>query len=160
MPPSIPAQYPLINGVRFDFSSVELNLSGKFFNGIKSINYEDSLEPGKVRGNRSQVIGRTRGEYNASGSLELYALEYEELTDILQLISAGRGIYEVSFPIVVSYAEIGQRVIVDSLFGCRITKAAVQAQEGSDAITKQLDLDIMRISHGGKDPLGVRQMLK
>ena len=73
-----PISYPLINGVRYDFSSVELNFNGLIQRaGIKALSYKHSLTPGELRGNRPQLVGRTRGKYEASASFEMFKLEYQ-----------------------------------------------------------------------------------
>src|SRR5262245_3632205 len=96
-------QYPLINGRRYDFSSITLNAAGTKLTGFTSIKYSHKLTPKKVMGTHPQPIGRTRGEYEAQGSLTLYRQEMDELRTQL-----GPGYMEVIFDITVSYADDGQ----------------------------------------------------
>jgi hypothetical protein len=152
--------YPLINGLRYDFSSVEITAGARLFNGVKSIKFSQTLEPGKVRGNRSQVIGRTRGPLDADGSLELYRLEFQDLIATLALLRPGVGYMEAPFDITVSYAEVGQPVVMDVLQGCRIKKHENNAQEGGDALTVSCELDIMMVLPGGVAPIGGKQLLR
>ena len=152
----MPAQYPDINGVRFDYSCVTVSLNAKSFRGIKSVNYNDSLEPGDVFGTGAQRIGRTRGQYKADGSIEFYE---EEWRDFLASIPKGVGTMEVVFPVSVAYARRqGDPTHEDKLIGCRIKKIDDARQEGTEALTVKVDLDIMRVERSGRDPL--TQMLK
>lgn len=158
----MPIAYPLINGNRYDFSSVELNVAGALFNGVKEITYSQTLEPGIVRGNRAQVIGRTRGPLDAEGNLTLYKLEFQSLIAALQVLGAptGAGFMEVPFDVVVNYAEVGQPVITDTLRGCRIKKYEDTGAEGGEAIATSVDLHIMLILSGGLPPIAGKQLLR
>ena len=155
-----PIPYPLVNGNRYDFSSVEIAVGARLFNGVKSIKYSQTLEPGKVRGNRSQVIGRTRGPLDSDGSIELYRLEFQDLITTLAALRPGLGFMEASFDILVTYAEPGQPVVQDLLQGCRIKKHENNGQEGGDAITTACDLDILMVLPGGVAPIGGKQLLR
>src|SRR5574343_810760 len=116
--------YPLVNGLPYDFSSVEIITPIGIVNAIKEITYSDTLAPGKVRGTRAQVIGRTRGKYDAEGSLSIYKAEWEDLIAKLAPISGLVGFMEVTFPIVVNFSEFFEPRRPNVLHGCRITKAA------------------------------------
>jgi hypothetical protein len=156
----MPISYPLINGHRYDFSSVEIVAAARIFNGVKSLKYTQSLEPGKVRGNRSQVIGRTRGPLDSEGSVELYRLEFQELIAALAQLRPGVGYMEAPFDIVATYSEVGSTVLTDVLQGCRIKKHENSGQEGGDALTVACDLDIMMVLPGGVAPIGAKQLLR
>jgi hypothetical protein len=152
----VPALYPLINGFRYDFSSVEIRVGGTIFNGVKSLKYSQTLEPGKARGNRSQVIGRTRGKLDSDGSIELYRLEFDDLVRALGLLQPGLGYMEVPFDIVAMYGEVNiAQPTVDSLMGCRIKKHDTPLQEGGDAVTVSCDLDVMYVLMNGQAPIGL-----
>ncbi len=146
-----PALYPDINGVRWDYSCVEVRIGVKPFRGVKSINYADGKEPGDVFGTGAQRIGRTRGQYKPEGSVELYEQEWR---DLLAALPAGVGYLEAVFPIIVTYqSSLTSGLNVDVLAGCQIKKVSSDRQEGSDAITVKLELDIMRIERDGKQAL-------
>ena len=65
------ATNPLINGVVYDHSSVEINIKGTRYLRVSGSPYSDSLEPGKLRGAAAKVLARTRGEYSAEGSFKI-----------------------------------------------------------------------------------------
>lgn len=140
--------YPLINGHRYSYASIEADVNGKKFYGHKEISYSQDLEPGEVRGAHSQVLGRTKGDLKAEGSLTTYLEEWKELLDAL-----GDGYMEKSFDITVSYAEDGRPTVTDKLRGCRIKKVEESHSQGTDGLTMKIDLHILWIEFGGKKPL-------
>lgn len=140
--------YPLINGIYPDHASIEVKLKGTVSLGVKEIQYDDSLEPGEVRGTHAQMLGRTRGEYKTSGSLTLFATEWEEFRRRL-----GSGFMEAVFDVVVNYRPPGSPMATDTLVGCRIKKVEKSSSAGSDPIAVKLELHIMRINWNGLDPL-------
>jgi hypothetical protein len=143
----IPISYPLINGHRYSWTSVEAGIgpSGTIVRGLVSADYGDELTPGKLRGTGPNVIGRTRGEYDGDAEFEMYRLEWENLK--AQLGSPTKGFGETAFPVTFQYAEDGQPVVTDTLEGCRITKVRTGGQEGSDPTKVKLTIDLTRILH-------------
>jgi len=135
--------YPLINGTRYDFSSVEITIEAVLFNGVKEISYSDGLEPGELRGNHAQLIGRTRGKYSAEGSITFFKEEFQQF--IAALAFKGLGSMEASWNASVVYSEIGGAPLMDQLFGCRIKKAEDSGSEGGDALAVKCDLHIMQV---------------
>lgn len=144
--------YPLINGHRYSYASIELALNGRRFYGHKEISYSQDLEPGEVRGAHAQVLGRTKGELKAEASLTTYLEEWKEILDAL-----GHGYMEKTFDITVSYAEEGRPTVTDKLRGCRIKRVEESHSQGTDGLTVKLDLHVLWIEYGGKRPL--RKML-
>ena len=139
------ADYPLINGNKYDWSSVELDIGDAgIFTGVKEITFTHSLEPGVVRGTRAELIGRTRGEYTAEGSMVVYAEEYSEIITAL-----GDGYMEASFSITITYSDTNVPVQVNRLIGCRITNVEGGGSQGTDPLEVSLDLSIFRVETGG-----------
>ena len=139
------ADYPLINGNKYDWSSVELDIGDAgIFTGVKEITFTHSLEPGVVRGTRAEMIGRTRGEYTAEGSMVVYAEEYSEIITAL-----GDGYMEASFSITITYSATNVPVQVNRLIGCRITNVEGGGSQGTDPLEVSLDLSIFRVETGG-----------
>ena len=136
--------YPLSAGNRYDASSVELRISGNRYIGITECDYEQTLEPGEVRGLHAQVLGFTRGIQKCSGRLVMLRDEFDDLTEQLATIvtSAGGGILEANFMLTVTYKEdaivIGQ-ITTDTLFNVRFTATKHRFQAGSsDALTVEM----------------------
>ena len=130
--------YPLINGHRYSWASIELGVAGDLTRGFKSINYSDGLEPGKVPGTDPSAIGRTRGKHTAEGSVEMYRTEAQNLIEKI-----GDGFYEVAWDITVCYREPGLPIITDSIRGVRLKKTNADNSDGSDASSLKFDPDII-----------------
>jgi hypothetical protein len=158
----MPILYPLINGLRFDYSTAEINIDGLVMNGIKEISYKHSLDPGELRGTRAQVIGRTRGKYGAEGSASFYKLEFQELIRRLALKNGGSGYMEASFDVTVNYqpSPTSPDIVTDVLLGCRIKSAENSHSEGEEALVVRCDLHIMRLVESGVEALDPRQLVK
>ncbi len=150
--------YPMINGNRFDFSSVQFTIAGVTFNGVADVNYKHALKPGELRGTRSKMIGRTRGKYEASGDITLFKSEFQQLVTLLG--SQGLGYMETSFDIIVTYNELGNVPVTDTLVGCRITDDSDSGKEGGDPTQVKLELNIMYMLRNGVSPLALTQMQK
>src|SRR5579872_4832140 len=136
-----PIAPPLITGNYYDFSSIQILVATARIKGFKSINYTSEQAPGDVYGTAAQKIGRTRGQHKASGSFELYRPEFNDLQIALQGVGgvlqpaspngSAPGLFEVGFPIVVSFAEnpplgVSSPILLptqtDTIIGARITK--------------------------------------
>lgn len=141
-------EYPLINGHRYSYASIEADINGKKFYGHKEISYNQELEPGEVRGAHSQLLGRTKGDLKAEASLTTYLEEWQELLEAL-----GDGYMETPFDIIVSYAEEGRPTVTDKLRGCRIKRVEESHSQGTDALTVKLDLHVLWIEFDGRKPL-------
>jgi hypothetical protein len=151
--------YPLINGHRFDWSSVRVTIDGVPYTGVKSINYRQSLTPSVVRGTRAQPTGRTRGIYEPEGSIELYKEDYQ---DIIQALSKGgtQGYMEVAFQVLVQYSSGILPVVTDTLAGVRLASDEDSPAEGGDAFTVNCDLSIMYVLRNGLSALSPDQLLR
>lgn len=140
----------LINGKRYDHSSVEITIGAKPYTLITSISYQHSLEPGVLRGTSPHKLGRTRGQYEASGSVTMYKAEYKEMVRAIKLLNPTVGYMEVEFPVTVTYQEVAAGELnIDKLLGCRITSAEHSSSEGSDPVMVSFDIDIMKIIEDG-----------
>lgn len=137
--------YPLVNGHRYSFASIEVDFEGKKFLGFTEINYKDSLEPGKLRGLGPQVIGRTRGDYDSEGSFKCFRQEFDELTTAL-----GDGYGEKSITIAVTYSEENQPTVTDRLTGVRIKSVDNSNSQGTDATEVSCELDVLLVERNGK----------
>lgn len=141
-------EYPLVNGHRYSFSSIELKINGTKYIGVKSINYDDGLKPAQLGGTTPVMIGRTRGKYEAKGDVEFYRLEAQAVIDAL-----GDGFYEVPFDIVVQYSENDDTTVTtDNLIGVRLESTASSNTDGPEAATLKFGLNIIvPVKWGGKN---------
>jgi len=143
----MPIEYPLINGVRYDFSSIVFHILGDQVLGVKEIAYKNSRERGEVRGTSPQRLAKTRGQYKCEGSCTIYRREFDELIQRL-----GEGYQDVVFTVTVSYALDGQPLVTDTLVGCTLNEDDHSNSSGVDATEVKLTLDPMYILMNGIAP--------
>ena len=136
----------LINGVAYDFSSIEFSIRGKRFYGITEITYSDSLTPEKVRGASVKIIGMTRGEYDTNGSL---TVTKESQIEVIDELGDGYGEVEID-AILVTYANEGQKTITDEIRRVRIVGFEDNPSQGAEGITSSTDITIYEILRNGK----------
>jgi hypothetical protein len=139
--------YPLVNGTRHEWSSIEVKVKGAIVIGLKEVAYNDKLEPTKVYGAHAQPLGRTRGVYLAEGSITLLL---DEANTLIQAL--GDGFKETVFDITIAYSE-GGATITDEMIGCRVKSVDQSLSQGADGTVRKFDLDVMYIVWNGKQSL-------
>ena len=142
------ANGPDINGIKYDYASVSIDLLGKL-SGVKEIKYKNTLAGNKTRqlGSR-EASGRAGGELDCEASMVMYRKEYDELINRL-----GDGYMSRVFNITVTHAEINQPTVSDQIIGCKLTGDDHSAATGGDALEVSVDLQPMRVFPGGKKPI-------
>lgn len=148
--PASQISYPLINGARHSFASIELKISTQIFVGFKSINYSRTRSRTLIRGNSPDPLGKTRGDNEYSADVEMYLAEANQLLTLL-----GKGYGDVFFPINVSYSENGFDTITDNLIGCTIDSTEASQSQGSDGLTRKFNLTPLKILFGQVDDLAI-----
>jgi len=148
IPGAPPVLGQLINGHAYSFSSIELMVGAESYTNLQSISYNDALEPGELRGTSSKKVARTRGEYTAEGSFEIYKGDLASLLGILAAQGQG-GYAEAVFDISANYNEGVSALTTDALLGCRIVNIEDDHSTGTDALTVTVTLNIMEITRNG-----------
>jgi hypothetical protein len=146
-------QFPLIRGVKYDFSSIEIDIRGNIFVDIQQIDYSDTVSRAFLRGSNAVPLGRTRGEYEASASITLSKKGAVNLRELL-----GAGFKEEAFDITTNYSENEEGLTTDKVIGCLIESNENSHGTGPDPLVEVIPLSVMRISWGGLDPM--KNMLK
>jgi len=141
-----PIPYPLINGVRHSFSSIELKIADQIFIGFKSLNFSITRSRGLVRGNHPDPLAWTRGENEYKADSELYLAE---LALILEQL--GAGWQDLPIAVLVTYGESGFDPITVELTGCHLDGLDFSASQGTDALAVKVDLNPLKILINGKD---------
>jgi hypothetical protein len=155
-------QVPIINGKRYDYASILTMVNGlpKLGRTITSIEYSDSIQRGVVRAGARLPIGYTGGEYSAEGSIEM---PIEERDIFLAEIASGgiaRGRYDAAFELTVSFAELGQRTIVDQLNGCRLNGTEQTFQRGPEGLVVRFPISIHLLILNGSLPFSGDQLAR
>lgn len=162
----MPLAVPIVNGRRYDFTSVEIAINGIPIMGraVSSISYSDSLEPGVVRGGSALPLGLTRGEYSAEATLEMPKEEADRFLGALSVAAGGQlstGYLEARFEVDVSYAENAFAVLqTDHLNGCRLRRVDESHARGADGLTVRFECFVQYVTRNGKMPLGPDAMIR
>ena len=142
--------YPLVNGRRYDWSSIKIKVKGQTYVGVKAVNYKHKLTPGVVKGTTAQAIGHTLGEYEAEAGMEMYMLEWKELRKAL----GGNGYMAAVFDIIVQYSTAtGASVETDEIRGVRVTEVDKSHTSGNEPLAVKLSLFVMGIIEDGDKPI-------
>lgn len=149
------ADYPLIDGHKHDFSSVEVQISTEdgapqIFTAITELSYNQSLSPGVLHGALGQPLAFTQGKLEAGeGSFSM------PLEDGHELIAAlGDGYKAKQFYVTCSYAATGVPTITDKIIGCRITDDETSGSgDSEDPILIAFSFKYLRGSRNGYNPI-------
>ena len=140
---------PLINGKRFAFSSIKLKVREKDRIGFKSLDYDDELEEGEMRGAGPELLGTTEGDYKATASCTFFQKEFDLIIEDI-----GDGFYQERFNILVFREALpGDGVSTHELVGCRFKKAASSNAAGADPSEVKCDISLFYIVRNGKLPI-------
>ncbi len=142
------ADVPLINGITYDYASIEIQIDGDIYQGVTAVNYDDTLEPGVARGTSPQWLGRTTGDYEATGSFTILKGSANQIRTQL-----GNGCMTKVFDVVINYAPDGNDLITDELIDCRISSMADGHAQGVDALFEDWNLSVRKVKRNGVDPL-------
>lgn len=131
-----------VNGVQYDFESIELRVARGVRKGVKEIAYKPSREVGKVMGLSRKRIGTTIGVEDSECSFTILRRWLVELLADLDAESAGRGYGLVEFDIVVTYANDGDPLQTDTITRCTITGVDQSHASGPDGLEAKVDCDV------------------
>lgn len=158
---SIPLVYPLINGVRYDYSCITNLSNGLPIIGITEINFSQELAPGEVYGTLPQKIGETRGQLKVEASFTILQFEFDNLIEQLCILNGtpGSGYMEARFDWGVQYQAsmngFPGPLIQDVLRGCKIKKHDHAYKTGGDPLSEKVDLSLFYILKNGRAPIGI-----
>jgi hypothetical protein len=144
MPALIP--YPIVNGARASFSSVELNMNGLIFVGFKGVAYKRTRTRQKVYGNNPDPIGKTQGFNEYTGEAEVYIAEFNYF-----MVNTGVGWGDVFFNVYVTYTTNGFDTIQDTLISCTIDEVDANATQSPDPLVRKVVFNPNKILFNGID---------
>lgn len=151
---STPLAYPLRNGFRHSWASIEVKVAGRVFYAT-AVNYKRTRNRTKVRANAVDPIAKTRGSNDYDADLEMLLAEYNQLVQELvnqanqQGLNGGYG--DVMFDVIVQYTENNLDTITDSILGCTLDSTEASNAEGTDPSKRKFDLNPLKILYGGND---------
>jgi len=126
---------------------------------VKSVDWKDEMKPGEAYGTSAQRLGVTRGQYKASGNIELWMAEALNFEALLVQQYPNIGLFEIRFPIDITYVmEGGIGPFTANLVACRITDRSNSSAAGSEPHAKKYVLDITYAIENGVAPItGLRK---
>jgi hypothetical protein len=143
-------QSPNINGNRTSYCDIQFGVAGVRLKGVNSLDYGDNHDIPKVKGMSSKRIGRTQGDEDPDGEMEILQAEWNLL---LPIITAGGkfGYAQLAWPITVTYATILSPLdtVTDYLHGVRFHSARASVAQGTDASAYKVKLSIMECRFAG-----------
>lgn len=140
-----------INGNQYDWESVTIQLPNGTAIGVTDISYSDERPVEGRYGKGSLPRGYGRGNYKASGSMEMDLDEAERL-----LAALGGSYYGAKpFPVVAGYANDDMPAVTDTLPDVKITKVDSGAKQGENNVgVRKFDFVILSpIKWNGKPAL-------
>ncbi len=143
-----PIKYPLLNGVRHSFASVEFKFNGTVYVGVASMNYKRTRTRGWVRGNHPDPLGKTIGENEYTADCELYLAEWN-----LFQANLGAGYGDIFFDATCTYTANGFDMISDTIKGCTLDTTEIALAKGTDGLSRKMELNPMKILLNGVDDL-------
>lgn len=153
-----PIQYPLVNGLRHSFASVEIKVANQLFYAT-AVNYSRKRNRTLVRVNHPDPIGKTIGSNEYSADIEMLLAEYNALQAALinraQQAGLGNGYGDVAFQVVVTYSTNGLDTVTDTIQGCTLDSTEASNAEGVDATKRKFELNPLKILFNGIDDLSV-----
>src|SRR5712664_3407563 len=103
----LPITYPLIGGLRYDFTAISFFANGTPIVGITKLDYDQELAPTDVYATMPQKIGATRGQLKPTATMTMLQLEYELFIVALCALNGtpGSGYMEVRWDMQVLYQD-------------------------------------------------------
>jgi hypothetical protein len=138
-------QTPLINGFYHSWAQVEIVINGRRYLGVKSLNYTFTSAKTKVRGTAQLPIGRTTGQADITGDIELYMAQFNDICSVL-----GDDFTNAVFNIDIAYrCQPEDNMVSDELIGVAMAEITSGGADGNDTNTRKLKLDIMNAKFNG-----------
>jgi hypothetical protein len=132
----------LINGKRYSWEDITVQMPHGVLVDIDSIEYSDEKEVEAVYGKGSNPVGYGTGNYSATGKATLLREEHDKFVEYAK--RRGKSLYKLPpFVITVSYANEDQPTSTDVLKGCKITKVSHSGSQGDKATKVEYEFIIL-----------------
>lgn len=132
------ARTQLVNGKAYDWSSVDIGISGMDSIEPLEISYDDEQEVEPVYGKGGKPIGYGTG--NQKNSVKISVLR-EDFDTICKYCKKKKiPFYSLIIPIItVNYADPGKPISTDTLKGVKFSKRSFKAANGDKSMKVDLD---------------------
>lgn len=138
-----------INGRRYAWESITIQLPHGVMVDVDSIDYEDERKVNRTYGRGSRAQGYSRGNASGKGSLSMLREEYERLAAAMPNGKYGGN----PFPVTVSYADEGRDTVTDTLEDCVFTTWKTGGKQDDGDVKVTMDFEILGdILDNGRTP--------
>jgi hypothetical protein len=139
---------PTINGNRYSWASVEIDIGGVIVTDIVSIDYSSKVDRKEVYPTGGIApVGRTRGRGSHSASFEIRKEAHRNLIKRL-----GNGFMEVPFGVTVNYQDEGNPICTDQLIACKMGETANSHKDGNEELIVKVPLSLLDIKYDSLSP--------
>lgn len=149
--------YPLVNGVRHSFASIEVKVAGQVY-FASAVNYSRKRSRTMAKENHPDPVGKTIGSNEYSADIEMLLAEFNNLQSALIAQAAQQspptGYGDVFFTVVVTYSSPGMDTVTDTILGCTMDSTEASNTEGTDPTKRKFELSPLKIMYAGTDDLG------
>lgn len=135
------------NSKEYAWKNISINILGKTVIGVTEIEYETEQEKEYVYGKGNDPIAIQAGNKAYKGKIELLQSEVEALELAARTINPTYDITDVTFDIVVSYAD-GILSKTDRVKFAEITKYAKGMKQGDKNMKVSLDFMALSVERG------------
>lgn len=126
-----------VNGKAYDWGDVNTKIPG--LNLVcQEIDYDDELDQEEVYGTGQKPRGYGEGNYKASGKISILRDDF----DAVIAYCKGKNVpfYKLVIPsLIVSYANDGDRTVIDELKTVKFSKRSFKAAQGDKSLKVDLD---------------------
>jgi hypothetical protein len=139
---------PTINGNRYSWASVEIDVGGVIVTDIVSIDYGTKIDRKEIYGTGTMAaVGRTRGRGSHTASFEIRKEAFRNMIKRM-----GAGFMEVNFNITINYQDEGNPICTDKLMACEMGEVGNSAKDGPDDLIVKVPLSVLRVEYDGLSP--------
>lgn len=132
----------MINGKKYSWEDITINLPHGTLVDVKDIDYSDKKEIEPVYGKGSNPTGYAEGNYSAEFKLTIARDEFDKFNDYAK--SQAKSLYRLPpFPITASYASETSSTKTDTLPACKITDIKNSAKQGDKGIDVEISGKIL-----------------
>lgn len=148
-----PIQVPLTTGAVRSFQNARVNMAGmEFTGGIKSIKYSRVRERELVYSNSPDPVGKTLGENKYECTVVVL---YDWWANLLATVEGelGPGYGDQQFTVFATFVGKNLVTYTDEIIGCTFDSTTADDSAGTQALTREIVLNPIKIKFNGVDDL-------
>ena len=121
----------MIDGIQYGWGNITVILFGSPVIGITKVEYKTTQKKENIYGFGRDVIGRGYGNFEYTGSIEIYL---EEWIKIINASPTGDALQIPPFNMTVLYSGVGVVPSKDKLYNCEFLESPLTSSQGDTSI--------------------------